>query len=485
MLIEELKDIIHNIQSFKAESQRIEVKAAHIGCPKRLYDTLSSFSNQEGGGIIVFGLDEEQDFKVVGVYDPQDLQQKVNEQCKQMSPIVRPLFTMADIDGKIVISAEIPEIDTVEKPCFYMGAGRMRGSYIRVGDADESMTEYEIYSYEAFRKKHQDDIRTVERASIEVLDRLLLDSYINILKRKRPNVAKLDNEHIMELLSITRNGVPTLAAVMLFCPYPQVYFPQFCITAVVVPGYQMGESGEDGERFIDNRRIEGTIPQMLDEAITFVQKNMSVKTIIDDKTGKRRDKPEYPIKAVREAILNALIHRDYSFHTEGTPIQIIFFKDKLEIHNPGGLYGRLTINQLGRVQADTRNPVIANALEVMGIAENRYSGIPTIRREMSEAGLTEPKFYSERGSFSVKLFNAKAAGIARYTGSEKITDRDLIHFCATPRSRDEITEFLGLTTNYYAVQNYVLPLVEQGLLKMTIPGKPRSRNQRFVSSATV
>ncbi len=482
MLIEELKDIITNIQSIKAESQKIEVKAAHIGCPKRLYGTLSSFSNQEGGGIIVFGLDEEQDFKVVGVYDPQDLQQKVNEQCKQMSPTVRPLFTMVDIEGKTVVSAEIPEIDTVEKPCFYKGAGRIRGTYIRAGDADEPMTEYEIYSYEAFRQKYQDDIRTVDRASLEDLDQLSLDFYINTLRRKKPNMAKLEKERIMELLSITRNSTPTLAAVMLFCQYPQVYFPQFCITAVVVPGYEMGETGEDDERFIDNRRIEGTIPQMLDDSITFVQKNMSVKTIIDNKTGNRRDKPEYPIKAVREAILNALIHRDYSFHTEGTPIQIIFFKDRLEIHNPGGLYGRMTINQLGRVQADTRNPVLASALEVMGIAENRYSGIPTIMREMDRAGLTEPKFYSERGSFSVKFFNKKVEDITWNTDTKKITDRDLIRFCATPRSRNEITEFLGLTTNYYAMQSYVLPLVEKGLLKMTIPEKPKSRNQKYVSS---
>lgn len=76
MLSIELNDIIKRILDTKAESQTIEIKAAHVGTPKRLYDTLSSFSNQDGGGIIIFGLDEAQEFKPVGVYDLQDLQKK-------------------------------------------------------------------------------------------------------------------------------------------------------------------------------------------------------------------------------------------------------------------------------------------------------------------------------------------------------------------------------------------------------------------------
>lgn len=111
-----------------------------------------------------------------------------------------------------------------------------------------------------------------------------------------------------------------------------------------------------------------------------------------------------------QAVLNALVHRDYSVHTEGTPIQIIFYKNRLEISNPGGLYGRLTIGQLGQVRADTRNPVLASMLEVMDLVENRYSGIPTIRREMKEAGLPAPEFSSERGTFRVVFYNSSPGG---------------------------------------------------------------------------
>ena len=84
----------------------------------------------------------------------------------------------------------------------------------------------------------------------------------------------------------------------------------------------MGETGTDGERFIDNKRITGAIPDMLEDAVEFVRTNSRTKTIIDD-NGKRVDKTEYPVKAVREAILYALVHRDYSIYTENTPIRII------------------------------------------------------------------------------------------------------------------------------------------------------------------
>ena len=78
------------------------------GCPKHLYDTLSSFSNQDEGGIIIFGIEEENDFSETGVYDPQDIQKKINEQCLQMEPIIRPLITVAKKNEKYFVSAEIP-----------------------------------------------------------------------------------------------------------------------------------------------------------------------------------------------------------------------------------------------------------------------------------------------------------------------------------------------------------------------------------------
>lgn len=478
MTIEELEEQLKKIQKMKCESQILELKTAEKGCPKRLYDTLSSFSNQDDGGTIIFGVDESKEYKEVGVYDPQDLQKKINEQCLQMEPVVRPLLTVLEKNGKYFVSAEIPGMDITVRPCYYKGSGRLKGSYTRVGDSDEPMTEYEVYSYEAYRKKYQDDIRPVARGTIASLDQDALSNYIGLLKQGKSRLEKLSDETIYELMSVVRNGEVTLSSIMLFSPYPQAYFPQLCITAIVVPGRELGTQTAGEERFLDNQRIEGTIPEMLQEAIRFVKRNMKTRTIIDSKTGKREDRTDYPILAIREAIINALVHRDYSIHSEGMPIQLIMFEDRLEIHNPGGIYGRIRIDQLGKVQPDTRNPVLASALEVLDVTENRYSGIPTIRMEMNRYGLKPPQFSDERGSFIVKLYKTPET-VEVKTEDEDI--KNLLLFCRTPRTRKEICEYLGLTSVTYAIQSRVLPLVESGQIKMSIPEKPKSPKQLFYS----
>lgn len=474
----ELLELVRKIQSFNCEFQTIEVKTANQGCPKKLYDTLSSFSNQDDGGIIVFGLSEKDDFAVLGVYDVQDLQKKVTEQCKEMEPIVRALFSVCEIDGKMVVSAEIPGTDISERPVFYKGAGRMRGSYIRVGESDEPMSEYEIYSYEAFRKRIRDDIRVVSNAKLSLFDTEKLNEYISAVKSERINLANnVSDEEIMELMGITVDGVPTLAGIMTFSKYPQGYFPQLCITAVCIPGLEMGDTDDEQVRFTDNRRITGPISEMLSEAVEFVRRNSRYKTIID-RDGKRIDKEEYPIKAVREAVLNALVHRDYSIYTENIPIRIEMYSDRMEIISSGGLYGRITIDSLGKVRPDTRNAALANMLEILHITENRYSGIPTICREFKQAGLPAPIFEVRRGEFTVIFKNDiyKSCLSEKGYGSAK----DIIAFCSIPRSRDELQNFTGYS-RYYTMSKIVQPLVDSGKIVLTIPDKPKSAKQKYVS----
>ncbi len=475
MTKEELIEKLDMIQKMKSESSTLEIKSAQNGCPQHLYDTLSSFSNQDEGGVIIFGIDESQDYKEVGVYDSQDIQKKINEQCLQMEPVVRPLLTVVQRDGKAFVSAEIPSIDLADRPVFYKGRGRLKGSYTRVGDSDEPMTEYEVYSYEAYRKKYQDDIRTVQRVTLSSLKQEKLNYYIDLLKKDKPNLTNLDNKTIYELMSITRNNEVTLSSTMLFSPYPQAYFPQLCITAIAVPGTEIGDTGDLGERFLDNQRIEGTIPEMLEEAIHFVNKNMKHMTIINPNTGAREDKTDYPITAIREAVINALVHRDYSVHTEGMPIQIIMYEDRMEIKNPGGIYGRIKVDQLGKMQPDTRNPVLALALETLGITENRYSGIPTIRKEMEKYNLKQPKFADERGSFIVTFYKESNAI------NTDIESDNILQFCKTPRTRKEICEYLKLSSITYAIQTYITPLVNKGKIKLSNPNKPSSSKQLYYS----
>ena len=474
MQAETLKKLINDVITKKAESQTIEIKSAEHGCPTRLFDTLSSFSNQDDGGIIIFGIDEKDNFAIKGVYDAQDLQKKVTEQCKQMEPAVRALFTMCEIGEKILVSAEIPGVDVSDRPVFYKGVGRIKGSYIRVGESDEPMSEYEIYSYEAFRKRIRDDIRIVEGAKIQLFDEKRMTEYLSRVKSERRNLAdNVSDDEILELMGVTSDGTPTLAGLMTFSKYPQTYFPQLCITAVALPGTEMGETGTDGERFIDNKRITGAIPDMLEEAVEFVRTNSRTKTIIDD-NGKRVDKNEYPIKAVREAILNALVHRDYSIYTENTPIRIEMYRDRMEVTNSGGLYGKISIDALGKVHPETRNAALANMLELLNITENRYSGIPTMRREFLNAGLPAPNFSVIHGEFKVVMRNG-------YLNNSDSIDDSILDFCEIPRSRAELIEFTGKSRNY-VLKQLIAPLVECGKLKLTIPDKPKSSNQKYVKA---
>ena len=474
MQADALKKIVEEIHRKKTESQNIEVKAAEKDCPTRLFDTLSSFSNQDEGGIIIFGLDERESFCIKGVYDAQDLQKKVTEQCKQMEPTVRALFTICEIDGKMVVSAEIPGADISERPVFYKGVGRIKGSYIRVGESDEPMSEYEIYSYEAFRKRIRDDLRTIDHSKVQLMDENRMKIYLDAVKTERRNLTdNVSQEDLLELMGITANGEPTLAGLMTFSKYPQTYFPQLCITAVALPGTEMGTTGNDGERFIDNQRITGAIPDMLDEAVEFVQKNSRTKTIIDE-NGHRNDKPEYPIKAVREAILNALVHRDYNIHTENVPIRIEMYRDRMEITNSGGLYGKILIGVLGKVHPETRNATLANMLELLKITKNRYSGIPTMRMEFLNAGLPAPIFSVIHGEFKVILKNG-------YNRELQSISDSIIEFCCTPRTRTELINFTGKSRTYTMTQ-IVQPLVDSGKLKLTLPEKPKSSKQKFVKA---
>lgn len=509
MIEEELHELIRKVQRQGCEGQTMEIKAARRGCPEKLYDTISAFSNQDQGGTLLFGLDESNDFAKVGVYDAQALQKKIMEYCLQMTPIVRPVMTVCDEDGKVFVSAEIPPIDVADRPCFKTSQGRLKGAYVRLGDADTPMTEYEVYSYEAFRKKYRDDIRPVEGVGMNMLDTDALEQYMEKARKDRPHLARVPEAQQYELMGITQGENITRAGLFMFGLFPQGYYPCLCITATRVPGTEIGMVDEFGHRFLDSKRIEGTIPEMLEATLEFVEKNMRMAMGLDPHTGRRVDDPEYPMEAVREAVLNALVHRDYSMHTEGMPIEVNMYEDRMEILNPGGLYGRLTVDKLGHAQPDTRNPALVRAMELLGATENRHSGIPTIRRAMEQRRLRPPVFINRYGGFKVVLYNdfdpppmdfmaaeeehpygedtppypaAPVAPVRKPAPPAVGDEKQLLEFCRTPRTRAEIVAYLNIASAAYALRRYLDPLLQSGAIRMTIPERPRCHSQRFVTA---
>jgi ATP-dependent DNA helicase RecG len=203
---------------------------------------------------------------------------------------------------------------------------------------------------------------------------------------------------------------PTLAGLLVFGKYPQEFLPQLVITFLQFYGMQATEKGPAGERFLDNRKFEGTIPETVEVAANHVYSNLRKSNLIEGMY--RRDIPEYPQEAVREALINALAHRDYSPFVRGSYVQIRLFADRLEVQSPGGLFGNVSEENL-ESEHSPRNSVLMRLMEDLHLVENRGSGIKVMLEAMRQANLEPIRFENRRSSFWVvfrnhSLMNAEA-----------------------------------------------------------------------------
>jgi len=409
MTRDELTQIIAEVQKHRSEFDELEVKAARGGTPKRLFETLSALSNQPGVGVILLGLDEEHDFEIVGVRNAQKLISDIsNASASEMEPSLRPEFTVEEIDGKTLVAVEIDEIPVEQKPCYYKPAGLQKGSYIRVGNSNRQMTDYEIFGYVSYHTQVNYDDGVISGSTIEDLDHTTLESYLERLKRTRPqaNYLNLPYEQILKQLRIVRDVDsvlrPTLSGLLMFGKYPQSYEPQLVITFLQYYGTTDTEKTPRGERFLDNRKFDGTIPEMVENAVNYVMASIRKSSLIEGLW--RRDIPEYPEEALREAVVNAIAHRDYSHFVRGSYVQIRLYADRLEIQSPGGLYGNVAVETLEEEQS-TRNSLLMKFMEDLHLVENRGSGIRAMIMAMREANLEPPRFQDKRSSFWVTFHN--------------------------------------------------------------------------------
>ena len=411
-----------------------------------------------------------------------------------MEPAIRVDILPMEYDGKNILAVKVDEIAQNKKPCYYKPKGLKNGSYTRIGDRDELMTDYEIYALQSYNDHIFEDTRPNKRATISDLDQDELNKYIDKLKLDKPNFSKNSFDKCLKICGIIDNNdnriYPTLAGTLIFGEYPQSFFPQLFVACVVVPGVELGDVGEHGERFLDNKRIEGTIEEMLEETMNFLQRNMKISVIIDF-NGKRINRTEYPMKALREAVANALIHRDYSTQTENAYISVYMYNDRIEILNPGALYGTNKIEKLGTATTmEARNPTIVRILEEKSsVIENRHSGIPTMRREMKKYGLPEPEFYEERDSFKVifrngniSYGNIKSGQVSGQVSSQLIKYQQMVlEFCLSPKSTSEIKRFLGLNSRNYVREKIIKPLIENNFLDYTNKNHINASNQKYIT----
>jgi ATP-dependent DNA helicase RecG len=204
--------------------------------------------------------------------------------------------------------------------------------------------------------------------------------------------------------------VPTLGGLLTFGIYPQQFFPQLNITFIAYPDTQAGVPGPRGERFIDNRSIDGNIATMLRTTIEHLRRHMKRRGIVQGLV--RLDEWEYPTEVLREAIVNALVHRDYSPMARGSQVQVELYPDRLTVRNAGGIYGPVDEARLGFDHTtSSRNAALLKILEDAEaeagrtVCENRGSGLAAMRTQLNATGMRPPSFADHIATFELTLFN--------------------------------------------------------------------------------
>lgn len=402
---DELVELIEQLRRRGTDFEFVEAKRAENALPKRLWETLSAFANQRGGGVIILGLDESQRFAASGVKDVKKVQADLASMCDEMEPPLRPLIRVHDFETRQLVVAEVPEIGIEQKPCFYRGSGLYTGSYVRVADGDRQMSQYEVHSYLESRGQPRHDLEIVPGVSRSNLDADLLQHFCTRVRKRRSRLAKMPDDEILENMHVVHaDGKVTLAGVLCFARNPQQWLPSLTITFLHYPGTRADELGPRGERFLDNRRFDGPLSEALSDALGTVVGAMKKRNLIQGLI--RQELPEYPPEAVREGLVNAVAHRDLSPLARGSQVQIQMFQNRLEIQNPGGLFGPVNEDNLGEpgVQA-ARNQYLMQILEDLGPAENRGTGISTMVRATREMHSSPPEFEDQRTHFRVVLSN--------------------------------------------------------------------------------
>lgn len=407
-------ELVSQLRSVGSDLQSVEVKAAVGGFPTSILETLSAFSNASGG-VVLLGLDEDRGFTAASGFDALRIRDALAGACSdRMWPRLRIGIGVEEFEGATIVRADVPELDPIEKPCYVESKGAYQGSYIRSGDGDRQLTHYEVTQLLSNRSQPTHDAHAVDGAEIDYLDPELVDSLIALAKRRTPRAFQGhdDTDVLAKLGALNRTDRrPTVAGLMALGKYPQEFFPQLFVSFVAYPGTRKGETGPAGERFVDNESITGPIPAMISDVVAALTRNMRKAAVVRGLY--REDRYDYPLDVIRELIVNALMHRDYSPDGRGAQVQVELYADRLVIRSPGGLYGAISIDQLGTDNAisSSRNQHLAILLSDLplpdargeAICENRGSGITQVFQSLRNAGMSPPTFDAAPGSLTVTV----------------------------------------------------------------------------------
>ena len=402
-------EILAILRRIGGEPTRIEAKRASGGLPKSVRETLSAFSNTDGGTILL-GVDEQSGFSLIELPNPAALRDALVQMSRDdITPPLQISTEIVEIEGNPVVVAEVPPAPADRRPVYVTSQGISGGSYLRGGDGDRHMAEAEIAMVLAARTQPRYDREPIDGTSLDDLDDEAIRRTLRRVRVGYPKLAQSDDATVLFRLGISAGPSTesplTLAGLLTYGQFPQQLFPQLMVSVVVHSPDPASDT-----RFLDNQTVRGSIPEMVETTLSVLRRNLAVRAVISDRGG-RFDEVEYPLEAVREAVVNALLHRDYSPVTRGTQVQVELFPDRLVVRSPGGLYGGVVVDELGEEGiSSSRNAVLASLLADTYlpssnelVAENRSSGIPAMLAVARRRGLPRPNFRSSISSFVVTM----------------------------------------------------------------------------------
>lgn len=371
---------------------------------KSVFETICAMSNEPdlGGGTILLGVKKEENtlfpyYAVIGIDNIDKISNDISSGCATM--FNRPVRVQIDqeiVDGRPVIRIDVPEISTANKPVYFANSHLPMGAFRRIGAADQRCNDDDLIAFFQSRATDPFDNCIIEDASIEDIDEASIQNYRKARADVNPLAEELnwsDVDVLHALGAIKRLGSDVnVTATGLFVFGRNAALrrlrPTVRVDYVRVPGKEWVANID--HRF-DSVDMRGPLTTLIGRVITTVLDDLPKAFKLEEGSAQRTDTPLIPQRVIREAVVNALMHRSYQNHQ---PVQIIRYSNRLEIRNPG--YSLKSQERFGDPGSAIRNPHIAEILHETRFSETKGSGIRVMRERMTEMGLIEPTFISNR-----------------------------------------------------------------------------------------
>ena len=407
------QDILNRLNSLD-EDKRVEAKCGSK-IDRSVMETICSFSNEPGmgGGDIILGIESSdrpndnhvKTYYVVGVEDADKLQSDIASQCSSMFNIaVRPDVCIEKLNGKNVIVVTVAELDMRSKPLFFKNEGLPRGAYRRIGSTDQRCTEDDMPLFYASSESY--DSTLISDTSMEDVDENAISRYRTLREKVNPQAEELDynDQDLLLALGASKkdaNGVIRLTQTGLLVFGKSIaqrrLSPAMRIDYIRVPGTTWVA---DADNRFDTIDMRGPLILLVKRAYNAIVDDLPKGFVLADGALQAERNSGMPEKVIREAIVNAFIHRTYRVNQ---PIQIIRYSNRIEILNPG--FSLKAEDALGEPGSVLRNPFISAVFHETNIAETKGSGIGAMRRLMKNANMVPPTFESDhtRNQFTARL----------------------------------------------------------------------------------